>query len=314
MSYYPVLLSSGVVGITVSLVIIGGGLIWLLLKTLRAQEVDRRIIFLFMFVAVATPIIFPFTFEERLSPTVKSAFEMIESLPPNSRVLISYDYDPAGAPELQPHANSFVRHVFAKGHRIVFMGLWPQGQSLLNITVQRVLIPEFPDKKPGVDYAILGYKAGNEGVLNVILTNLRKMFPTDVNSVPLSQIPIFDGIESVRDFDLAIPIGSGQPGVKEWVLFIGDPGRVPIVGGAAAVSTPQLFPYYPKQLKGLLGGVKGGAEYESELKRRYPQFGAVETPAMKMMGPQTLAHLVIMAFIILGNVAYFRQRARGGKQ
>jgi hypothetical protein len=311
MSYYPILLASGVVGIAVSLVIIGGGLVWLLVRTIRAQEVDRRVIFLFIFVAVATPVIFPFTFEERLSPTVKAAFDQIENLPSGSRVLISYDFDPAGAPELQPHANSFVRHAFAKGHKIVFMGLWPQGQSLLNVTLQQVVIPEFPDKKSGVDYAVLGYKAGNEGVLNVIVTNLRKMFPTDVNSVPLEQIPIFDGVRSMRDFDLILPIGSGQPGVKEWVLFVGDPAQVPIAGGVAAVSTPQLFPYYPKQLKGLLGGVKGGAEYESELKRRYPRFSGTDTPAMRMMGPQTLAHLVIMAFIVLGNVAFFRRRARG---
>lgn len=311
MKYYPILLSTGTIGIVVSLVIIGGGLLWLLIRTLQAKEVDRRIIFLFIFVSVATPLLFPFYFEERLAPTVKAAFEQIEELPPNSMVLMSYDFDPAGAPELMPHANAFTRHVLTRGHKLVYMGLWPTGQSLLNSTLEDVVRAEFPEKVAGVDYAVLGYKAGNEGVLNVIVTNLRKMFPTDVNGTPLETMPIFNGIRSLQDFDLAIPIGSGQPGVKEWVLFVGDPGRVPIIGGAAAVSTPQLFPYYPKQLRGLLGGVKGGAEYESELRRRYPRFLDMPAPAMRMMGPQTLAHLVILAFIVLGNVAFLRRRKRG---
>jgi len=32
-----------------------------------------------------------------------------------------------------------------------------------------------------------------------------------------------------------------------------------------------------------------------------------------MMGPQTLAHIVIMAFIIIGNVLFFLGRKKEGK-
>ena len=111
-------------------------------------------------------------------------------------------------------------------------------------------------------------------------------------------------------------VGGGKPGVKEWVLFVGDPGRVPVAGGVAAVVAPQMYPYYPKQLLGIMGGIKGAAEYESELRKTYPQFDAVDAPGLRMMGPQTLAHMVIMAFILLGNVAFIVQRRqdRRGKR
>jgi hypothetical protein len=73
-----------------------------------------------------------------------------------------------------------------------------------------------------------------------------------------------------------------------------------------------LYAYYPKQLIGLLGGVKGAAEYEFELATKYPRFKQVEAPGIKMMGPQTLAHVVIIAFILLGNVAFLRTRRKSG--
>jgi len=303
------------IGVTISLAIIAGGLLWLLIRSIRAREVDRRIIFLFILLAVATPILFPITFSEKATPVVKAIFDKIESMPAGSRVLLSFDFDPAMAPEVQPMANAVTRHCMVKGHKIIFMSLFATGQGLLTQSLGQIMREEFPEKADGVDYVNIGYKAGNEGVLNVIVSDFKKMFPADVNSVPYDSIEVFDGIRSCKDVDFIFSIGGGKPGVKEWVLFVGDPGRVPIAGGVAAVVAPQMYPYYPKQLLGIMGGIKGAAEYESELIRRYPRFADVEAPGLRMMGPQTLAHLVIMAFIVLGNVSYFvgRRRERRGK-
>ena len=190
------------------------------------------------------------------------------------------------------------------------MSLFATGQGQFEQTYQNVILPEFSDKTDGIDYVNIGYKAGNEGVLNVIVTDFKKMFPTDVNGVQYDSIQVFNNIKSCKDIDLIVSIGGGRPGVKEWVLFVGDPGGVPMAAGVAAVVAPQLYPYYPKQLLGLLGGVKGAAEYENTLKDNYPQFENMSTPAIIMMGPQTLAHLVIMCFIIIGNVLFFLNRKR----
>lgn len=306
-------LSTATIGVSISFGFVAIGMIWLLIRSLQARDVDRRIVFLFIFVSVSAPILFPITFSEKPTPVVKNLFDKVENLPSGSKVLISFDFDPAMAPEVQPMADAFTRHCMAKNHKVVFMSLWATGQSLLNQTMRAVLNTEFPDKRDGIDYVELGYKAGNEGVLNVIVSNFRKMFPTDVNSIPLDSIVIFDGIKSCKDLDLIISIGGGKPGIKEWVLFVGDPTKTPVGAGVAAVVAPQLYPYYPKQLLGLLGGVKGAAEYESELVRFYPQFEKVDKPGLRMMGPQTFAHVVILAFIVLGNISFFVSRRRGAR-
>jgi len=300
------------VGLLISFGLIGAGLLWFLIRAIRGQEVERRIIFVFIGLAVAVPILFNITFSEKASPIVEAVYDKIENLSSGSKILISYDYGPSMAPEVEPMSNAFLRHSLAKGHKVYSMGLWATGQSLAGAAIENIVKKEFPEKVNGVDYVNLGYKAGNQGVLNVIITDIRKMYLTDVAGVNLDSMPIMKNVKSLRDMDLLISVGGGLPGVKEWVQFAGDPGHIPMAGGSAAVSAPLLYPYWPTQLVGLLGGIKGAAEYESELVRNYPRFAKMPQPGVKMMGPQTLAHLVIMAFIVIGNISYFIIRRRQG--
>jgi hypothetical protein len=298
------------VGTMVALGIIAVGLLALLYVSIKAVEVDRRVIFAFIFVSVSVPILFPITFEEKATPIVQGVFDRIENLPAGSRILISFDFDPAMAPEVQPMADAVMRHALTKGHRVVFMSLWATGQGLLDQTVQRIIPREFPDKVDGVDYVSVGYTAGNEGVLNVIVSDFRKMFPSDVNSVSLDSTELFRGLASCKDIDLIVALGGGKPGPKEWILFVGDRVHVPVAAGVAAVVAPEMYPYFPGQLIGILGGIKGAAEYESALMHAHPQFADQDAPGLRMMGPQTLAHIVIIAFIIFGNISFFVGRRK----
>lgn len=297
-------------GVILIFVVVLGGLVWLAIRAFKGQEVDRRIIFLFILFAVAAPILVPMKFNFKPTPIVQALFDRVESLPAGSRVLLSYDFDPAMAPEVQPMADALTRHCLTKGHKIIYMCLFATGPGQLNVTLEKILAKEFPEAQNGIDYVNLGYKAGNEGVLNVIVTDFKKMFPTDANSVPYDSIEVLNGIKAASDVDLIVSIGGGKPGIKEWVLFVGDKTGVPTAGGVAAVVAPQLYPYYPKQLLGLLGGVKGAAEYESALKAKYPRFKDSTSPAIVMMGPQTVAHIVIISFIIIGNLLFFLSRRK----
>lgn len=299
------------IGVVISMIFIFGGLLAILIYSLRGRDIDRRIIFLFVFLAVTSAVIFQIEFEETPTLIVQKVFDKIETMPSGSKVLISYDFDPAMKPEVFPMANAFVRHCLARKHKIYFMSLWPQGQALMTETITEVLKPEFPEVEYGTDYIMLGYKAGNEGVLNVIITDFRKMYSTDAHNTDINDIPLFNDVKSAKDMDLILPIGGGKPGPKEWILFVGDPGNVPVAPGLAAVVAPLIYPYYPKQVIGLLGGVKGAAEYETILKSKYERFENMPTPALRMMGPQTLAHIVIMAFIVIGNISFFVSRRRG---
>ncbi len=191
-------------GFVVSAIVVGGGLLWIFIRSLRGKDVDRRIVFGFVGITVALAVLFQLKFGEVATPIVKTLFEKIETLPPGSKIVISFDFDPAMAPEVLPMANSFTRHALAKGHRIYFFSIWATGQSLLQVTLHDIVEKEFPDAVYGIDYVNMGYKAGNEGVLNVIITDIRKMYPGDVNGTSLDSIPMMKDVHSLKDMDLLL--------------------------------------------------------------------------------------------------------------
>ncbi|MGQ9603283.1 MAG: hypothetical protein ACUVUU_03645 [bacterium] len=276
----------------------------------KLGSVDRRYVFLLMALAVIIPLVVHYTTSIPPSSLVQSLFDKIESLPPGSKILISFDYGPSTEPENQPMANALTRHALVKGHKVYLMALWATGPRQAQLLIDQVIKPEFPAKVYGVDWIHLGYKAGNQGLINTLLSDFKGMYTTDVNGQEINSFPMMDELRNLRDFDLILGLASGFPGTKEWIQFAGDPGHIPVGGGTTAVMAPLLYPYYPEQMVGFLGGLQGAAEYEYALVNRYPDLGWRSRDASASMGPQVAAHLVIVAFIILGNITYLIERRR----
>jgi len=279
----------------------------------RLGSLDRRIVFSLIALAVIIPLIVHYTTTLHPGAIVQRLFDKIEDLPPGSKVLLSFDYGPSTVPENHPMATAFARHLFQKGHKVYLMALWATGPRQAAKLVDEVILVEFPGKVYGEDYIRLGYKAGNQGLINALLADFKAMYTTDVNGADIDGFPMMNGIKTLRDFDLILGLGSGFPGTKEWVQFAGDPGSIPVGGGTTAVMAPLLYPYWPKQMVGFLGGLQGAAEYESALMHEYPEYEEKSRVASTSMGPQVSAHLVIVGFIIIGNITFLVQRRREKK-
>lgn len=290
----------------------------------RLDRMDRRWIFLAMFVAVAAPILWVGvtgkTFPEEPTPAVQGAFDAVEKLPPGARVLISMDFDPASAGELQPMATAIVRHCVLRGHRICTMTLWPAGGPIIDGTLQDVL-GDRPDWKYGEQWVNLGYRAGFEGVMKQMNSRVALAYATDVRKTPLGDIPMMKGIEGIAEFDLLVSVSAGYAGAKEWVQYSVSPtltSKRPLrfVAGSTGVQTPQLIPYYPNQMAGILGAIKGAAEYEflvNEAVRKADPNAVVPArfqEAQRRMAPQLFGHVLMVALIVLGNVVFVGLRAR----
>lgn len=285
------------------------------------ETLDRRWIFLAMGLAVSLPILFSMRLPESATGITKNAFNTLNDLPDGSRVLLSFDFDPASEPELGPMATSLVRHCAMRGYKLYFITLWPFGTQMIADKVRDVLRADFPGYRYGEDYVNLGFQAGNESVMQQAKSDFRRTFPRDANGEAVGQIRMMDPIRTTRDFAALIVISAGYPGGKEWVQYVVTPERAqtpPLraVVGCTGVQTPQLFPYYPGQLDGLIGAIKGAAEYEtlvnelaaSENMKSEGQY----LEAVRRMGPQLVAHVLMVLLIILGNVIYFAGRRNGG--
>ena len=276
---------------------------------------DRRWVFLLLFWAVLVPIYYigvtGQTFPEVPSALAHATFDEIERLEPGDPVLLSFDYDPASEGELGPMATAFAKHAAARNLRMYFMALWPLGAQMIDDVINEVLVADYPNLEYGRDYVNLGYKSGNEGVIKVIVTNLGELYTTDARGTSLENIPMMEGISNIQHMRLIVNVSAGYPGTKEWVQYATTPyPSLRMVSGATGVQAPLLYPYVPQQLPGLLGAIKGAAEYEKLVVDAYG--GADPDPkyleALRRMGPQLVAHLLIMALIVVANVVYVIER------
>ena len=293
----------------------------------RLANLDRRWVFLAMALAVALPILFGLRVPEAPTEMTRITFNIIDDLPPNSKILIAMDYDPPGKSELDPMAAAITRHAAKKGHKLIFLTLWPAGPQFID-QLERILRDEFPDYQYGRDYVDLGFKTGNEGVIKVIVNDLRRTFPTDADGHSLDELPLTADMRNIREIDLLVSISGGTPGAKEWIQYASTPYEIPTIAGVTGVQTPLFIAYYPGQLQGLLGSIKAAAEYEALLLQEYPELAKVPparrvkglpppattlNEAQRRMGPQLVAHLLMIGLIILGNVAFFLNRRGAGR-
>jgi len=281
----------------------------------RLQSLDRRWIFVLMAIAVAGPILWSGltgkTPPEQPTDAARRVLKVIDDLPEGSRVLFAFDYDPASAGELQPMATSLMRQCAARKLRIVCIALWPLGGNMAQETIAHVIRADFPSLREGVDFVNLGFQAGNEGVMKVVLTDFTKAFPKDARGQAAADLPILQGVRTVRDFPLLVNVSAGYPGSKEWVQYVvsASEGSVKMIAGCTGVQTPQMYPYYPGQLAGLLGAIKGAAEYENLLNG---VMGGDPAPkyleAQRRMAPQLFGHLLLVGLIVVGNLIQFMGR------
>ncbi|MBN1947100.1 MAG: hypothetical protein JW797_15600 [Bradymonadales bacterium] len=289
----------------------------------KMQTIDRRWIFLLISLAVIIPLLFEFSFTELATPEVSAIYNRIEGLQQEvgrrPRTLISFDFDPPSEPELMPMAISLIRHLVIRNHQIYMMALWPIGQQEADDVVRQYLEPEFPQYTYGEDYMTFGFQPGGAGLINVIVNDFRKFFSVDSRNNPIDSLPMMADVVNLFDMDLILDLSAGAPGIKEWVQFGGDRTGVPVAGCVTAVQAPLMYPYYPRQMFGMLGGMKAAAEYESLVLEAYgaesddPRISAdARFLGIRRMGPQTFAHLVIILFIIIGNIAFFATRGQRG--
>jgi len=282
------------------------------------QHLDRRWIFLLMFLAVALPILFQLHVPVTTTDLSQAVFDQIANLKPGDKILISFDYDPGSEAELGPMATSFVHQCCEKKLKIYFMALWPVAPALIEENIRKVILADFPDMVYGQDYVNLGFKSGNEGVIKVVVTDLRSLYSTDSRGTSIDQIPMCRGVTNIQGMNLLVSVSAGYPGTKEWIQYAVTPysDKLKMVSGCTGVQAPQLFPYIPNQLPGLLVAIKGAAEYEKLVNDKYsgpspePKF----LEADRRMAPQLVAHLLMIGLIIGGNVLYFLQRREGGSR
>ncbi|HHW17892.1 MAG TPA: hypothetical protein GXX30_03190 [Firmicutes bacterium] len=267
----------------------------------RLARMDRRVIYAIVFLSLSIPLIWPIGLGVSVGPETQKLYDIIEALPSGSAVIVSMDTSPGGYGELASGTTAVLNHMAKKGLRVIGMGFFDTGPSLLETAFGG---SEFRNKEYGKDYVNLGYLAGGETAIAAMARDIPGSFPRDYRGNVTSSLPVMEGIKSVKDIALIITISSGTPGVPEWIRQVGDPMKVPIATVLVAVNVPNMTPYIQAgQLKGMIPSMKGAAGYESLM--------GVRGLGTAGMDAQSVSHLVILAFVILGNVVHLASKKSG---
>ena len=277
--------------------------------------VDRRIIYLLVAIGALIPIIRPIGLPTVPTAPVARLFEKIEELGPDDAVIISFDYGPSSEPELNPMAQSIMRHCFHRRVKVMVMALFPLGGVNMAIDQVAAIAAEYPDLEYGIAYVNLGYKDGAQAAMKRMDISIQALFPADVDGTPTEEMPIVVKTRNYDDVAVVISLATGIIG-EYWVNLVNAQFGVPVAVGCTAVSAPKYYAYLRAgQMMSLLGGLKGGSEYEKLLVDKYDfARDLYETPeikkssAMAGMDVQSIVHLIIIVFIIFGNAMYFLMR------
>ncbi len=265
----------------------------------RMLKIDRRIIFLVIGLCTLVPLLYPVGLPIKISPEVRGVYDHIESLPERSVFLLSIDFDPASKPELHPQAIALLRHAFRKNLRVVTMTLWVSGTGMADQLVTQVA--KEMGKEYGTDYAFLGWSPGGQAVIINMGQNLYSAFPSDYGGKSTKELPVLNGVRSLKDVTYLVSLGAGRPGVEEWYVFGKDKYKFELGGGCTGVMAPGLYPLLRSgQINGLIGGLRGAAEYESLIGQK--------GKAVAGMDAQSATHMAIIVLVIICNVFYFSLR------
>jgi hypothetical protein len=268
----------------------------------RLAKIDRRWIFLCLLLAVAFPLFKPIGLPVGASQDAQNFYNAIENLPEGSVIMLSFSYGPTTLPENHPMAKAVIRHAFRRNLKIISFALWPDATTysidLVKSEADRM------GKVYGLDYVTLGYMPGVYAVILQLGEDISKAFPEDANKKATSEIPLVRETGKLENVGLVVDFAAGAT-PDTWVAFGNARYGVKLSAGVTAVMAANFYPYLQtKQLQGMLAGLKGAAEYQKLV------FGQNDEEMKRLMDAQSLGHLVIIFFVILGNIGYFMQKAR----
>jgi len=277
-------------------------------------KIDRRIIYGILAVVVIVPLIATIRLPSKIRamPRTKDVFNHIEQIDLKAQrkaLMLSIDFDPQVEPELKPQLEAVVRHAFARGIPVVVVAPISIPGVGISIEVMERLAREH-NKEYGKDYVILGWIPGGAAVILGMGNSIEQTYRADYSGTPISQIPMMAKIRSYDDVGLIISY-TGSSAYGSWITFAYTPYGVPVATGITAVSVADIYPFLgSKQLIGMLAGMKAGAEYERLVKDKYYPDKEIFLRATQSLPALSASLIIIILFVIIGNVSYFTTRRK----
>lgn len=284
-------------------------------------RLDRKVIYVFVVVALAFPLIFGISQPAVPLPAARKIFDKVESIarereealaagrPYRKVALVVVDWGPHTRAECYPQTECIVRHLMSRGVPFVIITLVHDGAGYAR-EIPAKLAREY-DREYGKDWVNLGFKPGGSVLVGQIAKDFQDGAKTDHAGTPLSEFEVTKGIRDAGDISLLIEM-TGLVGFFNWWVqfFQTDRARPDFAHGCTSVTIAEAYAYLESgQIVGLFEGIAGAAAY-NELLEESRKTGEphASVAAREHMTSQSFAHLVVIVLIIMGNVGLYVKR------
>jgi hypothetical protein len=260
----------------------------------------RRLIYLLIALAVIVPLFGGggwFGEAELPSGAATDFYNAIQNLPSNSVVLLAFDYDPSTAAEMDRLAEPILWHLMDRKVRLMAVSLLPTGPAVAGNLLDRVA-GEHGEYQYGQNYVNLGYIPGQAAAPSELASDLRALVPQDYQQrKSLGELPATQDVNGIQDVSLIIELAAQQRTLQWWIEQVGSQHQVEIMAAVSAAVEPTATPYHNSgQLVGLISGLPSAAQYEMKT-NKWPSLAIASVDA------QSVAHLAIVALVVLGSLA-----------
>lgn len=268
----------------------------------RLQAIDRRILYVLLLVVIILPLFVPIRLPMVTMPSTRKLYEAIESIPKGGFVIVSATWSGGTRAENMPQTEAILRHLMKRGLRVAVFSFDQQG-SQFSYNIASRLAQEY-GYEYGKDWVHWGFRPIVGVVLKSLVRDIPGTFTTDRGGKPTKDMPVMQGVKDIKNVDAIVEIAAS--GIyMDWIgLVVGANPKLKFGFCPTAVMAPETYPYMDSgQIVGIMEGMRGAAEYEKLV--------GTAGLATKGMGSISLAHVLIMFLIIIGNIGYIMTRARG---
>ena len=280
---------------------------------LIGDRLDRRIIYLVVLLSLSIPLINKSVLPPAPMETAQAVFKIVDALEPQPGkiALISADWGPGTQAENKSQTAVIIEHLMRRRIPFAIMSIYQLAEPFLEETPREV-VKRLEQENPGQhweygkDWVNLGFQpSGWQAIRQMAQTeDIPAQLKTDYLGTPLSEIPMMAGVKTIKNIEVLFQF-TGLTGVfSTWLQFFQASDYRPVfIHGCTSITIPEAYIFYSSgQIKGFFEGIAGAAWYEKLLSDRNPE--RESGTALQVNTSLAFAHLVIIAFIIIGNCSY----------
>lgn len=266
----------------------------------KLGKMDRRVMYWTMLLLIALPYVRPLGLPMQIS-TYSTEFKAnIDALAPGDVILVSMDINLGSVSELGGGVIALAKQLSAQGVKVVAVSTVPEGPLVFDQYFKPTLAAA--GYSYGTDYVNLGYAAGDETMISSIAQNMQGVYTQDYSGNKASSLPLLQSADTYKAYKLVVTFDAGTATgfyARQWQAKYGTA----ILSVPTAVNFSYFYPLYQAgSVKAILNGPRGCAEYEQ----------LIGAPGLANQGIDALSmgQLVVIGFIVLGNVAFVGDKLR----